>query len=214
MSCTLELQNLSTKIGENLLFENVNLKLTHKEKIAIIGANGIGKSTLLEIIAGLKAPNSGQIKLFDKVVTSLGEYENLRPQIGFLLQNSDEQFLCPSVFDDVAFSLNAQNDKNANEKTEKILKEFGIFHLKDKVPFHLSGGEKKLVALAGVLVTSPRILLLDEPTAGLDEHMQLKLCARLKSLDISTIIVSHDKNFIQDVAKNSFVLSKNGLSVI
>jgi len=214
MSCSIVLRNLAVKKGEKVLFSGLNLRVGHKEKIAIIGQNGAGKSSLLEVIAGLDGNFSGEIELFHETVASSKEFEKFRPEIGILFQNPDEQFLCASVFDDVAFTLNSRGDAEAETKTERILRDFNIFHLKDKVPFHLSGGEKKLVALAGVLVSCPKILLLDEPTAGLDEAMQRKLAQILASLEVSQIIVSHDKAFLDSVVTKFYSLDENGLSEI
>ena len=239
MSCSLKLRNISAKIGERVLFEGLNLDVLHKEKIVIIGENGCGKSTLLEIIGGLKEPANGEIELFHHKIQKICEFEKFRNYIGYLFQNSNEQFINPTVFDDVAFGLFAQNEtikcgKNAEfdehllkdhdfcapqilsqeqiyEKTEKILQELNIFHLKDKIVFHLSGGEKKLVALAGVLVCEPKIILLDEPTTALDFNMQNRLSSILENLKISQIIVSHDEKFISNVADKIYYLSQNGL---
>lgn len=237
MSCSVNLRKISAKISDKTLFENVNLEVGHKEKIVIIGPNGSGKTTLLEIIAGLRMPNSGEIEMFHENMSNLDEFGKFRSEIGFLCQNSDEQFICPSVYEDVAFGLFARNEafKKFGEfdehlvashgfeqrrilseseiyaKTDEILRNLGIFHIKDKIVFHLSGGEKKLVALAGVLVCEPKIILLDEPTNGLDFDMQKKLSDILGSLAVSQIIVSHDKEFIQNFADKIYYLHKDGL---
>ena len=114
------------------------------------------------------------------------------------------------------FSLlsRGEDKEPAGAKAEKILCELEIWHLKDEIVFNLSGGEKKLVALAGILVAEPKILLLDEPTTALDADMQRRIAAILKSLDVTQIIVSHDKEFISDVASVMYRLTKNGLEPI
>ena len=243
MSCNLKITNLCAKMGERVLFENLNLELSHKQKVAIIGPNGCGKTTMLEILGGLREKNGGEIEIFHHKISNLSEFAKFRREIGFLFQNSFEQFIAPKVFDDVAFGLFARNEalqkerKNSNsqseldrhlrehhflkreilskdeiyEKTLAVLENLGISHLKDKIVFHLSGGEAKLVALAGVLVCEPQILLLDEPTTGLDEKMQENLAKILKGLDLSQIIVSHDKEFISSVAKKIYFLTPKGL---
>ena len=166
MSCSVSLKNITAKIGERILFENLNLSIGHKEKIAIIGANGVGKTTLLEIIAGLNANFDGDIELFHENVNDPKIYSRYRRLVGFLFQNSDEQFICPNVFDDIAFGLLASgvSQSEAKKRAEFMLNELEISHLKNKIVYNLSGGEKKLVALAGVLVMEPKILLFDEPT--------------------------------------------------
>ena len=216
MSCTISLKNVCAKIGERMLFENLNLNATHKDKIALIGPNGCGKSTLLEIMAGLKAPCGGHIELFHHKISNLDEYKPFRRDVGYLFQESNDCFICPSVLDDVMFSLLSRGeDKDGSRaKAEKILRELEIWHVKDEIVFNLSGGEKKLVALAGILVAEPKILLLDEPTTALDADMQRRIAAILKSLDVTQIIVSHDKEFISDVASVMYRLTKNGLESI
>lgn len=216
MSCTISLKNVCAKIGERTLFENLNLNATHKDKIALIGPNGCGKSTLLEIMAGLKAPCGGHIELFHHKISNLDEYKPFRRDVGYLFQESNDCFICPSVLDDVMFSLfsRGEDEDGSRAKAEKILRELEIWHLKDEIVFNLSGGEKKLVALAGILVAEPKILLLDEPTTALDADMQRRIAAILKSLDVTQIIVSHDKEFISDVASVMYRLTKNGLEPI
>ena len=216
MSCTISLKNVCAKIGERTLFENLNLNATHKDKIALIGPNGCGKSTLLEIMAGLKAPCGGHIELFHHKISNLDEYKPFRRDVGYLFQESNDCFICPSVLDDVMFSLlsRGEDKEPAGAKAEKILCELEIWHLKDEIVFNLSGGEKKLVALAGILVAEPKILLLDEPTTALDADMQRRIAVILKSLDVTQIIVSHDKEFISDVASVMYRLTKNGLESI
>ncbi|MDA3057905.1 energy-coupling factor ABC transporter ATP-binding protein [Campylobacter sp. VBCF_05 NA6] len=262
MSCSVKLRNLSAKMGERSLFSGLNLDVAHKEKIVILGENGRGKTTLLEILCGLRAPSGGEIEIFHEKISSVKEFAKFRQNIGFLFQNSDEQFICANVFDDVAFGLRARNEaikkgqnggakkakilkffrKNSSENLEQnsseifttphnhhikprkilsedeikiqvdeILQRFGISHLRDAVPYHLSGGEKKLVALAGVIVCEPEIVLLDEPTTGLDFAMQSRVAKILKNLDISEIIVSHDEKFIGAVADKIYTLGEEGL---
>ena len=185
MSCSVSLKNITAKIGERTLFENLNLSIGHKEKIAIIGANGVGKTTLLEIIAGLNANFDGDIELFHENVNDPKIYSRYRRLVGFLFQNSDEQFICPNVFDDVVFGLLASgvSQSEAKKRAEFMLNELEISHLKDKIVYNLSGGEKKLVALAGVLVMEPKILLFDEPTGGLVDGGEEQIPDTTQSLD-------------------------------
>jgi len=215
LSCSVTLKNIKAKIHDRVLFENLNLNLSHKEKIAIIGQNGCGKSTLLEIIGGLKMPLEGSVEIFHEPMKSLDDFKEYRNLIGFLFQNSDDQFIAPSVIEDVAFSLLAKgvSKDEARKRAEFMLGELGILHLRDEIVFYLSGGEKKLVALAGVLIAQPKILLLDEPTTALDYEMQIKVANILESLDIAQIIVSHDKEFINKVVDKVYFLTKDGLNL-
>ncbi len=216
MSCSVTLKNLSYENGGHILCQNINLNITHKEKIAIIGPNGCGKTTLLDIISGLKDKSSGSLELFHNIIESEKDFKPIRDMIGYLFQNSDNQFLAPIVLDDVAFSLlsGGINQKEALLKATMMLKDLGIEHLKEKVVYNLSGGEKKLVALAGVLVTEPKLMLLDEPTNGLDQNIQLKLVKILKSIDKSIIIVSHHREFVDSIVDKVYKITSNGLVLI
>lgn len=216
MSCSITIKNLTVKIGENILHEDINLNLSHKEKIAITGHNGSGKTTLLQTIAGLHFPLLGNFEIFHNSIKSPKDYKLYRHLVGYLSQNSDEQFLYPYVEDDIAFSLLArgENKDEAKIKTEMIMEEFGITHLKNKIVYNLSGGEKKLVALAGVLIMEPKIMLLDEPSNDLDNKILEKLKSILKNMNKSAIIVSHDEKFFKDVVHRVYKLSSDGLREI
>lgn len=216
MSCSVTLKKVSYKNGGNMLCRNIDLTISHKEKIAIIGPNGCGKTTLLDIIAGLKQKSSGTLELFHNLIESEDDFKHMRDLIGYLFQNSDNQFLAPTVLDDVAFSLLSSGlaKEKAMLKASMMLKDLNIEHLKDKVVYNLSGGEKKLVALGGVLVTEPKLILLDEPTNGLDYKMQLRLVEILKKIDKSIIIVSHHREFIDSIVDKVYEITPEGLVLI
>jgi len=213
VSCSLNIKKLRVKRDGKELFAGLSLDVSHKEKIAIIGANGCGKTTLLETIVGLCPINEGSIELFHTQINCGGDFKAIRHMVGYLLQDSDNQFLAPIVEDDVAFSLLASgvDKEEARIKTEMILSDIGISHLAKKVVYHLSGGEKKLVALAGVLITEPKLMLLDEPTSGLDVDMQVRLSEILKKIDKSIVIVSHDKEFVEAVVDKIYKITPTGL---
>uniref|UniRef100_UPI004048D33D energy-coupling factor ABC transporter ATP-binding protein n=1 Tax=Aliarcobacter sp. TaxID=2321116 RepID=UPI004048D33D len=216
MSCSITLKNIAFSNNSNLLFENINLNVGHEEKVAIIGANGVGKSSLLKIIAGLEYSYSGELELFHNLINSKKEYEKFRNEIGFLPQDVNNFFLSPTVIEDVMFSLRAKGiDKNeAYSKSKDILKKLNILHLENRIIDELSGGEQKIVALAGILITEPKILLLDEPTNALDETSQLKIIDILKSIKKSMIIISHHKSFIEQLSANIYLLENKTLSKI
>jgi cobalt/nickel transport system ATP-binding protein len=202
MSCSLKLKDVCISLDEKVLFEKLDLHISHKEKVAIIGENGCGKTTLLETIAGLHTKQSGLFELFHTPIQEKKDYKPLRDLVGYLFQDSNDQFLAPIVEDDIAFSLLARSlsKLEAKKRVDMILEDFGIEHLRKKVVYNLSGGEKKLVALAGVLVCEPKLMLLDEPTNALDSKMQEKLIQILSNLDKSIIVVSHHKEFIEQFA--------------
>lgn len=216
MSCSLTIKNLSFENGGKKLCQNIDLNVSHKEKVAIIGSNGSGKTTLLDIMAGLKEKTNGSLEIFHNNIDKPQDFKPYRSMIGYLFQNSDNQFLAPIVIDDVAFSLlsGGLDEKEALLKANMILEDLGISHLKDKIVYNLSGGEKKLVALAGVLVTEPKLMLLDEPTNGLDYKVQLKLVEILKNIDKSIVIVSHNREFIDSIVDKVYEITPEGLTLI
>lgn len=210
MSCSVNLRNISYNDG---LLKDISLNLGHEEKIAIIGSNGSGKSTLLKIIAGFISPSSGYVEIFHNKIDDLKDFKRFRNDIAYLPQDVTNHFLCPTVIEDVMFSLRARGeDKNeVLKKADKILESLQISHLKDRVIFDLSGGEQKIVALAGLLILEPRILLLDEPTNALDEESEKKIVDILNSIKKSMIIVSHHKSFIDSLTPTIYKLQDSNL---
>lgn len=216
MSCSINLKELSLKNSSKEVFENVTLNVSHEEKVAIIGANGSGKSSLLKIVAGLIKQTDGGVFLFHNEMKSLKDFREFRSDIGYLPQDVTDHFLCPTVIEDVMFAQRAKGaDKDeAYKKALDILTELGILHLENRNIYDLSGGEQKIVALAGILITQPKILLLDEPTNALDEDAESRIINILNKIKKSMIIVSHHKTFIGSLAPSIYKLSKNGLDKI
>lgn len=212
MSCSISLKKVSYKNGRELL-NNIDLDLGHKEKIVIIGSNGSGKSTLLKIVAGLINPSAGHLEIFHNKIIDMKTFKRYRSDIAYLPQDVTNHFLCPTVIEDVIFSLRARGESEsyALQKAERILKKLQISHLKDRIVFDLSGGEQKIVALAGLLILEPKILLLDEPTNALDEKSEKRIVEILNSIKKSMIIVSHQKNFINSLAPTIYKLENTRL---
>lgn len=213
MSCSVNLRDVSYKHGKKEIFKDINLNLGHEEKIAIIGSNGSGKSTLLKIIAGLISPSEGYVEIFHNKIFYLKDFKRYRNDIAYLPQDVSNHFLCPTVIEDVIFSLRArgENKGDALLKADEILEELKIKHLKDRIIFDLSGGEQKIVALAGLLILKPKIILLDEPTNALDEESEKKIVNILNSINKSMIIVSHHKSFIDSLTPSIYKLHNNSL---
>ncbi|MCV6607520.1 MAG: energy-coupling factor ABC transporter ATP-binding protein [Campylobacterales bacterium] len=213
MSCSVNLRKVSYK--EELL-KDISLTLGHEEKIAIIGSNGSGKSTLLKIIAGFIAPSEGYVEIFHNKIENLKDFQRFRNDIGYLPQDVTNHFLCPTVIEDVIFSLRARGERKeeALVEAEKILEQLQIFHLKERVILDLSGGEQKIVALAGLLILEPKIILLDEPTNALDEASEKKIVNLLNSIKKSMIIVSHHKSFIESLTSTVYKLQDSRLEKI
>lgn len=212
MSCSLNIKNLSYED----LFCNISFDLGHCEKIAIVGENGCGKTTLLEILAGLKtASKYDNFEIFHNHINSKNDFKKLRHKLGYLFQDSNDQFIAPNVLEDVAFGLLAagMSWNEAQIKSLQMLDKLGISKLADKSPFALSGGEKKLVALSGILVCEPDLIFLDEPTNNLNQLSQKKLAEVLNDIQKSMIIVSHHNDFLNLVVDKTYFLDENGLTL-
>jgi cobalt/nickel transport system ATP-binding protein len=180
------------------VLENVNFTLKGGDKLGLIGPNGSGKTTFLHIIMGLIGATSGSVRIFGKTLEREKEFRKVRHKIGLLFQNADDQLFSPTVLEDVAFGpLNlGKTPAEARKLSLQTLEDLNLKGFEDRVTHMLSGGEKKLVALATVLVMEPRVLLLDEPTTGLDEDTNQRIMAILNNLPISYVIVSHEYDFL------------------
>ncbi len=188
------------------VLDHLNFQLQSGEKIGLIGHNGSGKTTFLHIIMGLLPVSSGVIRVFGKPVLSEKDFRSVRQKIGLFFQNADDQLFSPTVLEDMAFGpLNlGKTPEEARDISKKTLESLNLKGFEDRVTYKLSGGEKKLVALATVLVMQPVVLLLDEPTTGLDESTRERIIDILNDLDISYIIVSHEYDFLASTTRNIY----------
>jgi len=178
--------------------DGLTFHLHHGEKLGLFGPNGAGKTTMLHILMGLIKPQKGKVELFGKTMADGKIFNEARLKIGFLFQHSDDQLFCPTVLDDVAFGpLNQGLErKDALARAAQALDTVGLAGFEDRVPYRLSGGEKKLVALATVLAMQPEVLVLDEPTTGLAPDAKDRLVEILKGLDMARLVVSHEPDFL------------------
>lgn len=216
MSCSINLKAVSYVKGTKEIFSQVTLDVGHEEKAAIIGANGSGKSSLLKVIAGLIRPSFGKVFLFHKEMKNLKDFRQYRSDLGYLPQEVNDHFLCPTVVEDVMFALRARGRSKEESyiKACEVLTQLGIPHLENRIIYELSGGEQKIVALAGILITQPKILLLDEPTNALDEDAQNRIIGILNNIKKSMVIVSHHKEFIDKLTPTVYKLNTKGLHKI
>ena len=202
----IELQNITFTYpgAPHPVFQDFNYQLLPGEHIGLIGPNGSGKTTLLHLIMGLLRPQAGSIVIFGQEVKKEQDFIEVRQKVGLLFQNADDQLFCPTVLEDVAFGpLNlGKTPDEAIGIARETMERLGLHGFEDRVTYKLSGGEKKLVSLATVLAMQPQLLLLDEPTAGLDEHTKHRLIHILKSLDIAYMIVSHEQDFLDHTVKH------------
>ncbi|MEN8139634.1 MAG: ABC transporter ATP-binding protein [Thermodesulfobacteriota bacterium] len=197
--------------GEELL-KGVNLQLG-QGRVGLVGANGSGKTTLFNIVMGLSQPASGALLLDGARVESRDQWRQLRRHVGYLFQDADDQLFSPTVIEDVAFGpLNlGATPGEARQRAMTTLSGLGLDHLAHRVTHHLSGGEKKLVSLATILVMEPRLLLLDEPSNNLDPASRESLMAILKVIPLPYLLISHDFDFLQETCDIIYSLTGGGL---
>jgi len=195
----IELRNISYTYSQDTspVLQNLSFSIQDK-RIGIIGANGCGKTTLFQIMVGLLKPDEGELLFNGQPVTTKDELRTLRKEVGFLFQSSDDQLFSPTVIEDVAFGpLNLGfPPKKAREIAVTTLRDLGLSGFEDRITHRLSGGEKKLVALATILAMRPQTLLLDEPTNNLDPKTRSRLIEILQGLDLHQIVISHDWDFL------------------
>ncbi|HZT43722.1 MAG TPA: ABC transporter ATP-binding protein [Chthonomonadaceae bacterium] len=214
------LHNVCYRYGEGVdALEDISLTIGQGEKIAILGANGCGKSTLLKLLDGLLFPQSGTLTAFGESLSAKTLADEttacrFRRRVGYLFQNADVQLFCPTVRDEIAFGplqMGLPRDEVA-QRVQEVAALFGLTSLLDRTPFQLSGGEKKKVALAGVLAINPDVLLLDEPTGGLDPRSQgwlVDLLARLHAAGKTLVTATHDLHHVPLLADRAVVLSED-----
>jgi len=209
----LELKNISYSYsGEKNVLNSVSVGIKKKERIAVLGTNGSGKSTLFLCCNGVLHPNSGDIFLHGKKVErKKNQMINLRKAVGIVFQDPNQQFIGTTVFDDISFGLlNMGLDADTvRKKTDNIIKDMGLDKLRDRPPQYLSGGEKKRLSIADVVVMEPEIILFDEPTAFLDGYnieLFKEILDKLYSQDKTLVISTHDIDFALDWADRVIIL--------
>ena len=218
MGMNLTLKNLAyaNDLGMTVL-EDLSMTLEYGETVGITGRNGSGKTTLLHLIMGFLKAAKGSICVEGNELRLEKEFQAMRgATLGILFQNTDDQLFCPTVEEEIAFGpLNLKHTiEEVEEIVSSILRRVGLEGFEKRVPQKLSGGEKRLVALASVLSASPRYLLLDEPTAGLDSEARSKLVQVLKDVDAAILMVTHDENLLKSMCDRRFLLEHGRLTVI
>lgn len=183
--------------------EGIDFSLEEGETVALLGANGSGKTTFLLHLNGLLR-GEGRIEVGGELLT--GEsVARIREMVGLVFQDSDDQLFMPTVWEDVAFGLRQRGVAiaEARERATGMLERLGIGKLAERAPYQLSAGEKKRVAVAGVLILEPKILVLDEPTTFLDPPGQRELLELLQSLPQAKVVATHDIGFAEGIAERA-----------
>ncbi len=196
--------------GGRKVLDRLNFAVEPGDKIGLIGPNGSGKSTLLHIVMGLLKADSGAIEFIGEKAESEKDFRRMRQKVGLIFQNADDQLFSPTVLEDVAFGpLNmGKSPAEAREMSVEILKKLNLHGFENRITHKLSGGEKKLVALATVLVMEPKVLFLDEPSTGLDENTRERIIEILNDLDITYVMVSHEYDYLARTTKSIYTLEK------
>jgi len=193
------------------VLRDVSLKVLPGERVGLIGPNGAGKTTLFLAICGVLKPDAGEIVLFGKPMA----HGDFRSEISMVFQNPDDQLFCPSVRDDVAFG--PQNLGLSKSEVEARVMEAlaltGGLELADRTPHHLSGGEKRMVSIAGVLAMRPRLVIYDEPNANLDICSRRRLIRFLQASKETMLIASHDLEVILEVCGRAILMDEGRIVV-
>ena len=197
----------------------ISLDVRAGERVALLGANGCGKSTLLKVLDGLVHPQGGTFHAFGVPITEDGlEDEDVnrdfRSRVGFVFQNSDTQVFSPTVREEVAFGCLqlGMSETETRDRVDEVLALLDIADLAERAPFQLSGGQKKRVAIASVLVMNPQVLLFDEPTAALDprtQHWLVGLIRQLGEAGKTIVVATHDLDVLGEIADRCVVFAED-----
>jgi energy-coupling factor transport system ATP-binding protein len=198
---------------KNNILNNISFSVEKGEFVAIVGRNGAGKTTLMKMFNGILKPTAGTVKIAD-LDTKMTKTSELARHVGFLFQNPDRQICQNTVKDEIAFGLNCiyTNKDEIEKRVADTIKSFGLNG--DKDPFSLSRGERQKVALASIIAISPDILVLDEPTTGLDYKECMQIMETIKELNekgTTVIMVCHDMELVTDFAQRVIVLGEGSI---
>ncbi|MFW5724154.1 MAG: energy-coupling factor ABC transporter ATP-binding protein [Halochromatium sp.] len=208
-----DLAEIDFGYGLKPLLSGLDLRIGCGERVALIGPNGAGKSTLLHLIVGLLRPRAGRIRVLGRECRDEADFRAVRAKVGLVFQHSDDQLFCPTVLDDVAFGpLNLGHPPAAAAAiAQRTLAALGLAGYGERITHRLSGGEKRLVALATVLAMEPELLLLDEPTSGLDGASEARLLDHLSALPQALLIVSHEQRVLERLGTRALLLQEGRL---
>lgn len=209
----IDIEGLSFGYDRNKrIFDNLELHAHENDSIGLIGANGAGKSTLLKLIIGLEEPESGSIRI-EEIPLEKKTLPKIREKIGYVFQDSDNQLFMSTVYEDVAFAPRNYgfSEEEVERRTLSALDRVHILELKDASIYKLSGGEKKLASIATVLSMTPDIIMMDEPSVGLDPQNRRNLINILNEFDHLKIIASHDLDLVWDICNRVILINEGNI---
>ena len=215
----ISIKNMDLHYGDFHALKNVNLEIEANKITAFIGPSGCGKSTLIKILNGIIFPMEGSYTYEDHEITEKALKDSrfakwFHQQMGYVFQNADTQLFCGSVEEEIAFGpiQMGLSEEKVKQRTEDCLRLFGIEKLRERPPYHLSGGEKRKVSLACILSMNPEVLILDEPLAGLDESTQKMLIDFLKKFHAAgktLIIITHNNQLAKELGTRFIQMNEN-----
>jgi cobalt/nickel transport system ATP-binding protein len=194
--------------------EDVSLQIAKGESVGLVGPNGAGKTTLFLCLGGVLATAPGVVRIENLDPAVSDQRRSLPARLGIVFPNSDDQLFNSTVFDDVAFgplNLGLPADEVRRRVSDALL-QVGLAGFEERAPFHLSGGEKRRAALAGVLAMRPEILLLDEPSTHLDPRGRRELIRLINSLSVTKLIAAHDLEMIRETCQRVLVIDHGKLT--
>ncbi|MCF6159059.1 MAG: energy-coupling factor ABC transporter ATP-binding protein [wastewater metagenome] len=209
MSCVIRALNLSFRYqnGEPALSE-LSLAVHQHEKVGVIGPSGAGKTTFFWHLNGLLKPTSGCIEVLDRPLSEHKNVNEVRRHVALTFQQVNDQIFCSSVWEEIAFGPKnlGWSKQKVDETVERWLTYFNLKDVSHRPPHHLSGGQKRSVALAAAMAMEPQLLILDEPANDLDHRNRRKLITYLKDIQIAIMVASHDLYFISEVTKRCILM--------
>ena len=194
------------------VLNDLTFSIADGESVGLIGANGAGKSTLMKVLLGL-LPCQGKISV-DGLAVNRENLKTVRRKLGFVLQDSDNQMFMPTVYEDMMFApLNYGMDRQTAEaKVDAVLAQLGLTELKHRYNYKISGGEKRMAAIATILAMEPETILMDEPTSALDPFNRRKVIQTINALPNTKLITSHDLDMILDTCSRVILLSEGKIA--
>ncbi|MGM3306350.1 energy-coupling factor ABC transporter ATP-binding protein [Anabaena sp. WFMT] len=215
-TAVVEVQNLVYAYShQQPVLRDISFKLNSSDRVALMGATGSGKSTLLENLIGLKHPQSGSI-FINGIPVEPKTLPQIRKQIGFTFQDANDQLFMPTILEDITFGPRnyGVSPATAIDKALQLLADFGLEEYAHRSAHELSGGQRRLAALASILALDPAILILDEPTTGLDPSWRRHLAQVLLKLPVQVMLIaSHDLHWLGRVTQRALVLSAGQIQI-
>lgn len=199
--------------GGHEVLRHVSFSIMRGEKVALVGLNGSGKSTLLLHTNGLLMADSGRVSVNGNIIDRKS-VEECRKRVGMVFQNADDQLFMPTVEADVTFGPRNMGltEEEIKQRVDKALRQTGCSDLKDRAPFHLSGGQKKMASIATVLSMKPDILVFDEPTSGLDFAAEAQFIGIVDRLPHTILMSTHDMELARRLCTRAILMDRGAIA--